>query len=87
MILNGEVEEWKKKLKPKHRAVLRALCEHCATVDTKGNWHLAVHMHVRSEAVQSKLEPQFRKKVKTVLDRPKIHKTFTVRNVRKDDLR
>jgi len=65
---NKEIEELKRKIRPKHRAVLRALCECCASVDAKGTWFLATEKHVSAEAVQSKLKPRFRKKVKTALD-------------------
>jgi hypothetical protein len=67
LTLLNEVEEWEKKLRPKHKAVLRALCECCITIDEKGKRFLAVHVHFPPQAVQSKLKPRFRKKVKTAL--------------------
>ncbi len=62
------LEEWKRKIRPKHRAVLFALCN-CCTKKKGGRRILLSKKHVSPETVQSSMERTHRTKVKTALDR------------------
>jgi len=65
--MSSYIKDLMDKLRPKQKAVLIALY-YCCTVERDGKRFLAIGKHIPPEAVQSKLKPQFRKKVKTALD-------------------
>jgi len=63
-----ELEEWKRKIRPKDRAVLFALCG-CCTKRIGKRQVLLSHKHVSPQTVQSFMKKPFRIKVETVLKR------------------
>lgn len=67
MSFSDEFEEWKRKVRPKHRAILFALCI-CCTKKMDDRRVLLRHKHVSPQAVSSKLKREHRRKVKTGLD-------------------
>jgi len=63
-----ELEEWKRKIRPKERAVLFALCD-CCTKRVGEHRVLLSHKHVSPQTVQSRMKKPFRTKVETALKR------------------